>query len=43
MRHGGGKLQVLPNDIYVIEEALLPILDENQIEYERMEKKGLGE
>lgn len=34
MQHGAGKLQALPNDVYVIEERLLPILTENQIEFE---------
>ena len=39
MRNSGGKLQALPNDIYVIEEKLLPILAENQIEFEVIEQK----
>ncbi len=39
MRHSGGKLQVLPNDVYVLEARLLPILTENQIEFEVMEQK----
>jgi hypothetical protein len=38
MRETGGKLQVLPNDLYVLEERLLPLLTENQIEFERLEK-----
>lgn len=40
MKHSGGKLQVLPNEIYVVEENLLPLLTENQIEYELMEQKS---
>ena len=32
MRHSGGKLQVLPNDVYVIEESMLPLLAENNID-----------
>lgn len=39
MQHSGGKLQVLPNDIYVVEEHLLPILTENTIGFEILEKK----
>jgi hypothetical protein len=39
MQKSGGKLQVLPNDVYVIEENLLNILNENNIEYEMIEKK----
>ncbi|HZO90015.1 MAG TPA: hypothetical protein VFB38_16925 [Chthonomonadaceae bacterium] len=34
MQKTGGKLQALPNDVYVVEEKILPILNENQIEYE---------
>ena len=34
MQHTGGKLQVLPGDVYVIEEDLLPLLADNQIEFE---------
>jgi hypothetical protein len=37
MRETGGKLQVLPNDLYVLEERLLPLLTENRIEFERLE------
>lgn len=40
MRHSGGKLQALPNDIYVVDEKLLPVLTENSIEFEVMEQKG---
>lgn len=39
MRQSGGKLQALPNDIYVVDEKLLPILTENSIEFEIMEQK----
>ena len=39
MQHSGGKLQALPNDVYVLEENLLPILTANQIEFELIEKK----
>ena len=40
MRHGAGKLQVLPGEVYVVDETLLPILDANRIAYEVLEKKG---
>ncbi len=39
MQKTGGKLQVLPNDVYVIEEKLLPALTENGIEFELIETK----
>lgn len=39
MKHSGGSLQVLPNEVYVIEEKLLPVLAENGIEYETLEQK----
>ena len=39
MRHNAGKLQVLPNDVYVVDEKILSVLKENQIEYEVLEQK----
>ena len=39
MRETGGKLQVLPNDLYVLEERQLSVLTENQIEFEKLEAK----
>ncbi len=39
MRETGGKLQVLPNDVYVIEERLVNLLSEKQIEFETIEQK----
>jgi hypothetical protein len=39
MRHSGGRLEALPNNIYVIEDKLLPILAENGIEYEFLDQK----
>ena len=39
MRHSGGKMQVLPNDVYVIDEKLLTILVDNGIEYDTIEQK----
>ncbi len=39
MQKTGGRLQVLPNDVYVVEESLLPILTENHVEFERIETK----
>ena len=39
MKHSGGKLQVLPNDLYVVESELLPVLEQNQIAYEVIEQK----
>lgn len=44
MRHSGGKLQALPNDIYVLDEMLFPLLRENKIQFEIIEqKKSSGE
>lgn len=40
MRQTGGKLQVLPNDVYVVEETVIATLTENQIEFELLEKKS---
>lgn len=37
MQKTAGKLQVLPGDVYVLEEAMLPFLAENNIEYERID------
>ena len=39
MKQSGGKLQVLPNDVYVIDEKVLPQLTENHIEFEVIEQK----
>ncbi len=39
MRHSHGKVQALPNDVYVIEDRVLPILQENGIEFEILEQK----
>jgi len=39
MQQTGGKLQVLPGDIYVLEERFLPLLTEQQIEFETIEQK----
>jgi hypothetical protein len=39
MQKTGGKLQVLPNDVYVIEESLLPALTANGIGFELIETK----
>jgi len=39
MKETGGKMQVLPGDVYVLEERLLPLLQANQIEYEDLEPK----
>ncbi len=39
MRKTGGKMQALPQDTYVIDEMLLPDLEAEGIEYERLDKK----
>lgn len=39
MKSSGGKLQVLPNDVYVIDEKLLATLSESEIGYEVLEQK----
>lgn len=39
MRQSGGKLQALPNDIYVLDEKQLPLLKENNIQFETIEQK----
>jgi hypothetical protein len=39
MKESGGKLQVLPNDVYMIDEKLLSILTENSVSYEVIERK----
>ena len=39
MKQSGGKLQVLPNDVYVIDEALLAMLTEGGVSYEVIEQK----
>ncbi len=39
MQKTSGKMQVLPNDVYVIEEKLISVLTENGIEFEQIENK----
>ena len=39
MKQSGGKIQVLPNDVYVIDENLVTMLKETGIEYEVIEQK----
>ena len=39
MRLTSGSLQVLPNDLYVVEESILPRLDEENIQYEKLDLK----
>ena len=39
MKQSGGKLQVLPNDVYMIDEKLLAALTESGISYEVIEQK----
>jgi hypothetical protein len=39
MRSSGGKLQALPNDVYVLDENQLPLLKENGIRFEMIEQK----
>lgn len=39
MRKTSGKLQVLPQDTYIIDELLLPDLTANGIRFERMDEK----
>lgn len=39
MKHCGGRLTSLPNDIYVVEERILPILEENLIDFELLDRK----
>ena len=43
MKHSGGGLQVLPGDVYVVQEKLLAVLTENGIGFEVLEQKGSGE
>ena len=38
MKQTGGKLTVLPEDTYIIDELLLPVLEENGIGFERLDK-----
>ena len=40
MQKGKGKMQVLPNDAYVVEEELITMLKENSIEFEIIEQKS---
>ena len=39
MQSSGGRLQVLPNDVYVIDESLLPLLKEQRIDFEMLDQK----
>ena len=39
MKLSGGKLQVLPNDVYLIDEKLLAMLTENGVSHEVIEQK----
>lgn len=39
MKQSGGRLQVLPNDVYVIDEKVLTQLTENSIEFEVIDQK----
>ena len=39
MRATQGRMQALPNEVYVIDDNILPELDKNQIEYETLDLK----
>ena len=39
MRTTGGSLQVLPNDVYVIDEKSVQLLTDNAVSYEVIEQK----
>ena len=39
MKQSGGKLQVLPNDVYLIDEKLLAALTDSGVAYEVIEQK----
>jgi hypothetical protein len=39
MRQTGGKLQVLPNDVYVVDESVMQVLKDNGIEFETLDQK----
>ena len=39
MKQSAGRLQVLPNDVYVIDEKLLSMLTESGVTYEVLEQK----
>ena len=39
MKESGGKLQVLPNDVYMIDESLLKTLTDSGVSYEVIEQK----
>ncbi|HZT44277.1 MAG TPA: hypothetical protein VFA07_19080 [Chthonomonadaceae bacterium] len=39
MQYSGGRLQVLPNEVYVIDESLLPLLREQRIGFEILDQK----
>lgn len=43
MKHSGGGLQVLPNDVYVVSEKAVAVLREHGIEFEVLEQKGNAE
>lgn len=38
MKHAAGKMQVLPDDLYVVDENILQLLRENAIEFEELPK-----
>ncbi len=39
MRKTGGKIQALPDDIFVLDRSHLPLLEENNIPYEEIPTK----
>ncbi len=39
MKHNNTRLQAMPNEVYVIEDRMLPILTENHIEFEILDQK----
>ncbi|HLJ55685.1 MAG TPA: hypothetical protein VKT77_11655 [Chthonomonadaceae bacterium] len=39
MKHSGGRLQVLPDDRYEIEEKMMALLTENNVSFEVIEQK----
>ncbi len=40
MRHTGGKLQVLPDDVYVCDEKSVEVLRDNGIQFEELKANG---
>ena len=38
MKHAAGKMQVLPDDLYVVDETILQLLREHAIEFEELPK-----